>query len=119
MFHGRCAVVLCAALLGLACNQSARDPGRDEAARREPAPRSAPPREPELRVLEDGELTPAIQRRAQQILDQHHDRPYGHEVPFELGGRRYVGRIEEHYHPPGSGREPEGEHTGVTVYAVE
>lgn len=42
--------------------------------------------------------------------------PYGTEVPFQIGGVRYVARIEEHYHPPGGPRKPWGYHGGVSLF---
>src|SRR5688572_14787202 len=73
----------------------------------------------ELRMLTDAELTPAIIGKAQQVLKQYREQRLGYEVPFDLEGKRYVARLEEHYHPPGSGEQPVGEHLGVTVYVLE
>jgi hypothetical protein len=72
-----------------------------------------------LRPLKSEELTPDIIDEAEQILKQYGDQPLGYEVPFELAGRRYVARLEQHYHPPGSSEGPIGEHLGVTVYVLE
>lgn len=41
---------------------------------------------------------------------------YGTETPFEIDGKRYLGRVEQHYHPPGYQGGPNGWHKGVTVY---
>jgi hypothetical protein len=115
-------VSLSAAFACTGCSQSRRAPDADDRVAT-PVPSSGTPleaREPgELRALEDDELTPAIIDVAQEILEQHHDQPLGYEVPFELEGRRYVARLEQHYRPPGSGAGPIGEHVGVTVYAVD
>ena len=62
------------------------------------------------------ETTPAIEKRAQEILDSNAAAPLGTEVPFEMDGHAYVARIEEHYHEPGGPRRPWGSHRGVTVY---
>ena len=61
-------------------------------------------------------MTPEIARRAREILDGNSGAPFGTEVPFEIDGQTYVGRIEEHYHEPGGPRRPWGRHRGVTVY---
>jgi hypothetical protein len=73
----------------------------------------------ELRRLPNEEVTPALSRRAQVILDQHNDSEIGTEVPFKVGGRHYVARIEEHYHPEGGPRKPWGYHKGISLFAVE
>jgi hypothetical protein len=130
MAHGSTSkpLALLIAVLVAGCSQGRRAPdGRSNAATLTQAAAAADDDgdgdgdEPDdsLRVLATEELTPSIQRIAQQILEEHHEQPLGHEVPFELEGKRYVGRLEKHYHPPGSGREPVGEHVGVTVYVVE
>ena len=100
------------------CNQSAARADADDKAA-SPAQVDLTAEEPELRVLDEEELTPDIIDAAQRILAEHKDDPLGTEVPFELEGRRYVGRLEEHYHPPGSDEGPIGEHVGVTVYTSE
>jgi len=74
------------------------------------------PLNPALRPLQAGEASSEIAQRARQILDENADAPFGTEVPFEIDGRSYVGRIEEHYHEPGGPRQPWGPHRGVTVY---
>jgi hypothetical protein len=52
-------------------------------------------------------------------LERHADDPTGTQVAFDAGGRRYLGRIEEHYHPPGGSRRPWGSHKGVSLFVVE
>ena len=84
-----------------------------------PTANGPPEAEKTLRVLQNRELTPAIIDVAETILHEHHDEPFGFEVPFELDGQRFVGRVEEHYHPPGGPLRPEGEHVGITVYVFE
>ena len=73
-------------------------------------------REKELRPVDSDEVTPAIERRASEILSEHAHDPLGTEVPFEIEGRSYVAKIEQHYHEPGGPRRPWGHHRGVTVY---
>lgn len=82
-----------------------------------PAP-PAPGAAAVLRRLRNAEVTPAISAAAVRILREHRHQPYGFEVPFEADGRRYVGRIERHYHPPGGAARPWGHHKGVSVFAV-
>ena len=72
-----------------------------------------------LRHIRADEATPEVAQRAREILDANQNAPYGTEVPFEVDGRSYVGRIEEHYHEPGGPRRPWGRHRGVTVYLAE
>jgi hypothetical protein len=64
-------------------------------------------------------MTPAVAQRAREILDENSGAAYGTEVPFEIDGQSYIGRIEEHYHEPGGPRKPWGRHRGVTVYHAE
>jgi hypothetical protein len=58
-----------------------------------------------------GRIPPGVVTKAKSLL--HHD--YGTEIPFELDGKRYLARLERHYHPPGHAG-PNGWHKGVTVY---
>lgn len=121
MPFGKPSLALVAVTLA-ACNASGRDPvgGEPEPAQQLTAPRTEQSdRDDTLRVLDDDELTPAIIEQAKQILEQHSDEPFGYEVPFQLDGKRYLGRIEEHYRPPGSSEGPTGEHVGVTVYVYD
>jgi hypothetical protein len=79
----------------------------------------AGPTNPALRLLRSEETTPEIAQRAREILDANRDAPFGTEVPLEIDGRSYVGRIEEHYHEPGGPRRPWGRHRGITVYRAD
>jgi hypothetical protein len=74
---------------------------------------------PQRRAVRGAEMTTEIAKRAREILDANGDVPYGTEVPFEIDGQTYVGRIEEHYHEPGGPRKPWGRHRGVTVYHAD
>jgi hypothetical protein len=82
-------------------------------------PTVAGPTNPALRLLRGDETTPEVAQRAREILDANQGAAYGTEVPFEVDGRSYVGRIEEHYHEPGGPRRPWGRHRGVTVYRAD
>jgi hypothetical protein len=70
----------------------------------------------ELTRLPQSEVTPALARAAQRLLEQHADAPFGSEYSLEYAGKRYVARIEEHYHEPGGPDRPYGHHRGVTLY---
>lgn len=69
-----------------------------------------------LRRLTNAELTPELINEARRTLAAYHASPYGTEIPFEIDGVRYVGRIEEHYHPPGGPQKPWGYHPGVSLF---
>jgi hypothetical protein len=62
------------------------------------------------------EVTPALAKKAEELLLEHADAAIGSEYPFTLDGRRYVGRIEEHDNATGEADRPAGKHKGVTVY---
>ncbi|HEY6558473.1 MAG TPA: M15 family metallopeptidase [Polyangiaceae bacterium] len=67
------------------------------------------------RPLKDGELNAGLIAEAKRILNAHWQDPFGSEFPFEFAGASYLGRIEQHYHPPGGPRRPWGYHPGVTL----
>lgn len=71
-----------------------------------------------LRRIANSEVTPAISVAAKTIIKLHHQTAYGTEIPFQADGKDYVGRIEEHYHPPGGPIKPWGHHPGVSVFEV-
>jgi hypothetical protein len=72
-----------------------------------------------LRPLSDDELTRPLVRHAERILDERGDDPLGTEIPFVHEGKRYVARIETHYHPVGGEKRPWGPHRGVTLLTPE
>jgi hypothetical protein len=74
---------------------------------------------PQRRPVVGAEMTPEIAQRARAILDENSGAAFGTEVPFEIDGQSYIGRIEEHYHEPGGPKKPWGRHRGVTVYHAE
>lgn len=80
------------------------------------APAEAPS---EPRRLGDDEVTPALARKAEQLLEAHHDDPIGTEVRFHVGGRKYLARVEQHYHPEGGPQKPWGPHKGISLFALE
>jgi peptidoglycan hydrolase-like protein with peptidoglycan-binding domain len=90
----------------------ARDLVRADEARRSQRRTSGPPEG--YRAM-TGRIPAGVVAKAKSLL--HHD--YGTEIPFELEGRRYVARLERHYHPPGYVGGPNGWHKGVTVYEAK
>lgn len=74
---------------------------------------------PQRRAVRGDEMTTDVARRAREILDESTGAAFGTEIPFEVDGHSYIGRIEEHYHEPGGPRKPWGRHRGVTVYHAE
>lgn len=69
-----------------------------------------------LRRVLNAELTSALTTEARRLLAKHHADPFGTEEAFEIGGVRYVGRLEEHYHPPGGPLKPWGPHPGISLF---
>ncbi len=65
-------------------------------------------------------VTPEIVRVAEDYLAEamHAHAPVGAEEEATIAGRRYVLRVEWHYHPPGFVGAPSGWHKGITVYAL-
>jgi peptidoglycan hydrolase-like protein with peptidoglycan-binding domain len=68
------------------------------------------------RRVRDGEVTSDLSAHAKVILKEHWRAPFGSEFPFESAGKRYYGRIEQHYHPPGGPLKPWGYHPGVSLF---
>lgn len=68
-----------------------------------------------LRRLKNSEITATVTSNARRILKEHFSEPYGTEIPFDGDGRRYVARLEKHYHEPGGPLKPWGWHKGVSV----
>jgi hypothetical protein len=102
-------------MVALACRQAPRHDSTRETERApasEPAPASQTTRRPAA-------ITPEIVAKAEEILDAHSQEPMGTEFPFELGGKKYVARIEQHDNPDGDPDRPTGPHKGITVYVLE
>ncbi len=96
-----------------------RDSAAETAANAAPTPAPEAPPVRTLRRLRGNELNPGLVRQASRIIREHHREPFGTEIPFELDGRAYVGRIEQHYHPEGGPLKPWGAHAGCSLFAVE
>lgn len=71
-----------------------------------------------LKRILDSEVTASITAAAKKIRDAHWQEPIGSQFPFEADGKKYVGLIEQHYHPPGGALKPWGPHHGVSVFRV-
>jgi hypothetical protein len=72
-----------------------------------------------LRRIKNSELNTALVAKASQIIHEYHDQPFGTEIPFEIDGHEYVGKIERHYHPEGGKLRPWGYHPGCSLFVVE
>lgn len=84
------------------------------------APKAAPKAAPvELRRLKGREMSVPLVKKAREIINEHYKKPFGTDIEFELDGQRYVGRIEQHYHPPGGELRPWGHHAGCSLFIVE
>ena len=80
---------------------------------------NATPETVTLRRLRAGELNPALVKQARVIILENYRQPFGTEIPFEVDGKHYVGRIEKHFHPIGGPAKPWGWHHGCSLFAVE
>ena len=72
-----------------------------------------------IRKIKASEMNVKVVKKAREIINEHYKKPFGYEVEFEIDGKRYVGRIEQHYHPPGGELHPWGYHAGCSLYVVE
>jgi hypothetical protein len=72
-----------------------------------------------LRRLLKREVSRAIAKHARRIIDAYAGEPFGTEIPFEVEGKTYVARFEEHYHEPGGQLRPWGPHPGVSVFVAK
>jgi hypothetical protein len=63
--------------------------------------------------------TPPIIAKADEILKAHPSAEFGSEFPFEIDGRKYIARVEEHDNPDGDPNRPLGPHKGITVYHAD
>jgi hypothetical protein len=77
-------------------------------------PSSAPARPRTL-----ASATPPIVAKADEILRAHPSAELGSEFPFEIDGRKYVARVEEHDNQNGDPNRPIGPHKGITVYHAD
>ena len=68
------------------------------------------------RRVRSDEVTSDLTAHAKTILRDHWREPFGSAFRFESAGKRYFGRIEQHYHPPGGPLKPWGYHAGVSLF---
>lgn len=61
-------------------------------------------------------VTPEIIEKAEEILKQNPEAAIGSDFRFNLRGKRYTARIEQHENGTGDPSRPPGKHKGVTVY---
>jgi len=72
-----------------------------------------------LRKIKNSEMTVAVVKKAREIINENYKKPFGTEIAFEMNGKHFVGRIEQHYHPPGGELHPWGYHPGCSLYVVD
>jgi hypothetical protein len=85
-----------------------------------PGPSGIPGRPPTgYAHMQPGEVNPTIGRIARDLLNGD----WGALTPFRIGNKKYMARVEPHYHePPPAGADaskypkPWGWHKGVTIY---
>jgi hypothetical protein len=85
----------------------------------EDAANEAAPQKTTMRRIRGSEMNVRLARKANEIIREHHKKAYGTNIPFEIDGKSYVGRIERHYHPPGGELRPWGPHPGCSLFVVE
>jgi hypothetical protein len=72
-----------------------------------------------LREIKNSEMSVAVVKKAREIINENYKKPFGTEIDFEMNGKHFVGRIEQHYHPPGGELHPWGYHAGCSLYVVD
>lgn len=80
-----------------------------------PGPDGVPTSSPEGYRMLRGHISPEVVAEAKSLLGGD----WGTLTPFEANGKRYMARVEPHYHPPGYQGGPNGWHKGVTVYEAK
>jgi hypothetical protein len=80
-----------------------------------PGPDGVPTSAPEGYRNFRGHVSPEVVKEANSLLGG----AFGTETPFEINGKKYMARVEPHYHPPGFKGGPNGWHKGVTVYEAK
>lgn len=61
-------------------------------------------------------ITPEVVEKAEEILKQNPEAAIGSDFRFDLHGKRYIARIEQHENASADPSRPAGKHKGVTVY---
>lgn len=78
----------------------------------------AVPAKRRLRRVRHEELTTELMAASAELLKQHHLDRLGSEIELGVAGKRYVARIERHFHPEGGSAKPWGYHPGVSLFVV-
>ena len=101
-----------------ACQQARRssEPAEGGPSSNDLTPGSPAPRPKSAAARSIASTTPPVIAKAQEILDAHPNAELGAEFPFEIEGKRYVARFEEHDNPDADPNRPIGPHKGITVY---
>lgn len=71
-----------------------------------------------LRRVRHEELSNELMQASADIIKTHHAEPVGSEVLLEVAGKRYIARIEQHFHPEGGSLKPWGYHPGVSLFVA-
>jgi hypothetical protein len=86
----------------------------------QPAPYVQPGEPPaNLRRLKAIEVPVPLRAKLHKLLQDHGNEPIGSLVPTEFEGRRYIARLEIHYHPEGGPVRPWGNHRGVSLFVEQ
>jgi hypothetical protein len=72
-----------------------------------------------LRRVKQRELNTTLMLASAELIKKHHAMRFGSEIEVEIVGRRYVARIERHFHPEGGAIKPWGHHPGVSLFSIE
>lgn len=94
--------------LALACSRDVAASAQAQGTSASPAPTPG--------VGKKAEVTPELAEKARTLLELQSEAALGTTVPFQLNGRDYIARFEEHESAEGDPDRPPGKHKGVTVY---
>jgi hypothetical protein len=72
-----------------------------------------------LRRVREHELNTTLMLASAELIKKHHAKRFGTEIELEIVGKRYVARIERHFHPEGGALKPWGHHPGVSLFSVQ
>lgn len=72
-----------------------------------------------LRRVKQHELNTTLMLASAEVIKKHHAKRFGTEIELEIVGKRYVARIERHFHPEGGAVKPWGHHPGVSLFSVQ
>lgn len=72
-----------------------------------------------LRRVRQHELNTTLMLASAELIKKHHAQRFGTEIEVEIVGKRYVARIERHFHPEGGAIKPWGYHPGVSLFSIQ